>query len=78
MFNRTYELRNKVSVEPLSLKPLANDLVRVLDKYIAENSPEFLFAIDKLLEEFVTDVLHDAYCANSVGNELTVCNFMKD
>ena len=78
MFNRTYELRNKVSVEPLSLKPLANELVRVLNKYIAENSPEFLFAIDKLLEEFVTDVLHDAYCANSVGNELTVCNFMKD
>ena len=78
MFNRTIELRNKYLEEPLSLRPHVNDFVNTLNKYLSDNTAEFLETVDLFLEEFVAGVFGDQNCENSIGSEFTVCNFMRN
>jgi hypothetical protein len=78
MFNRTIELRNKYSTEPLSLKPHASEFVAILDKFINDNTPEYYREVEFFLEEFVTSELGDFECGNLDGTEEVVCTFMKN
>ena len=79
LMNRTVLLRDKFSEEPLSNKPHADNLVNILNRYIDQNYPEFLYTADLYLEEYVNDRfnIRDADCSALEGDEVTICNFMK-
>lgn len=78
IMNRTIELRDKYSMEPLSLIEHADYLTQILDRYINENTAEFFHTVDLHLEEYVTEEFGDAECNNLVGDELTICNFIRN
>ena len=78
IMNRTIELRNKYSVEPLSLDPVARDLTRTLDNYILDNQAERDTLTTLYLDHFLESYLRVKDCNGTSGVEYDVCTFIGD
>ena len=78
IMNRTIELVNKFSEEPLSFEPTAPDLVRILNSYALDNLFEYHSEVAQFVDEWILDFFGTNDCY-SITDSLTstICEFMK-
>lgn len=80
LMNRTIDLRDKYTEEPLASIPHADNFVRILNRYINENTNEFYDVVDNYLKDHVTKISFPGTggdCNTLEGVEVTICNFIK-